>query len=222
MRPADGPFQRLLRPQSLGDLAPPLTSREHAPVLPSTLLGMELLLQRPALDLGAAARLLCADPGALLHLFGLIGEEFPDVAERPLQLTGCLASLSQQRLLHRLAAAPHSGYARQEYVRFAAHAAAVGRSAQTVAESLGLPGELALLAGVLHELGSLPVVLGWTGTACPTSSTLSFCDQLAQQYALPTDLRSALQDVHCERSTSVWTAVLAAAHDLLTHTLNTP
>lgn len=185
------------------------------PVLPGTLLGLELLLQRQAFDLGAARDLLCEDPGALLHLFAMVSEEHPDLMDRPTRLEDCIASLSAERLLRTLAQA---GAARREqagFIHFARHGAAVGRYAQAVAESLGLAREQALLVGTLHELGSLPAILGWSPFLPAERETVLRCEDLGRRHGLPRDLRIALDAVHRDLHPSVWTAVIAAAHDLL-------
>ncbi len=179
------------------------------PVLPVTLLGLELLCDRPAFDLRAATRLLREDPGAVLQLFASVAEEFPDAADRPTRLDSCLAALPRERLLpsltkvcggHRLPA------------RFANHAAAVARSAETVAGALGLPVEPARIVGLLHEVGHLPAMLGWGGwPAHPAMCS----DRLATAHGLPASLGQALNEVHRGERASLWTSVIAAAHELL-------
>ncbi len=217
MRPIHRISEDVLRPAPESDPSSQAAFPE-VPVLPSTLLGLELLLQRPAFDLAQAARLLGTDPGAVLHLFGMVAAEFPDETGRPVRLNECMANLSPRRLLGRLAGAPLAQRSRREHTQFAgfaAHAAEIGQSAQAVADSLGLPREQAFLVGLLHELGCLPPVLGWRGEPWRPVSAVLCCEQLARSYGLPDALRSALDDVHRERADSVWTAVIAAAHDLL-------
>ena len=196
-----------------GPLPPALPA---IPPLPSTLLGLELLLQHTAFDLTSGLHLLYEDPAAILHLFAFTAEDFPDDPDeqaRPIRLSDRLAAISPQRFLQALASARSTAAAHRqllELTRFAAHAAAVGRCAETVAQTLGLPAGQAHLVGLLHELGQLPAILG-----CPTADPALLNRQLARRYKLPTSLRLALGDVHTARNPSVWTAVIAAAHDLL-------
>ena len=81
-----------------------------------------------------------------------------------------------------------------------------------VAGTLGLAAEPARSAGLLHELGSVPGVLGWR--EWPGDAAVC-CDRLARAHGLPATFRRALGEVHCEARDSVWTAVIAAAHELL-------
>lgn len=181
------------------------------PVLPSTLLGLELLARRPAFDLRAATRLVRDDPGAVLQVFRLLAQDSLEETNPPMRLEEVVASLSRDRLLRALAGARVSQRT-SRFGAFAEHGAAVARSAEIVAGTLGLPAALARLVGLLHELGRAPAVLGWG--AWPADAVVC-CDRLARAHGLPATLRRALDEVHREARDSVWTAVIAAAHELL-------
>ena len=181
------------------------------PVLPTTLLGLELLLQRPALDLRAATRLVRDDPGAVLQLFRALAEEAPDETDLPMRLELCLARLPRERLLRLLEGARVSrGSAR--FARFTEHAARVARCAENVAGALGVAAEPTRLVALLHELGDAPAVLGWS--AWPADRTVC-CERLARAHGLPAAVRRALEEIHRSSQRSIWTAVIAAAHELL-------
>ncbi len=180
-------------------------------MLPSTLLGLELLAQRPAFDLRAATRLVRDDPGALLQVFRLLAQDSVKETDPPMRLEEVVASLSRDRLLRALAGARVSQRT-SRFGAFAEHSVAVARSAEMVAETLGLTAQSARLVGLLHELGQAPAVLGWS--AWPTEAAVC-CDRLARAHGLPATLRRALDEVHREARDSVWTAVIAAAHELL-------
>lgn len=189
-----------------------LAEVDAVPVLPSTLLGLELLAQRPAFDLRAAARLVRDDPGAVLAVFGARAEECTEGVARAVRLEECLASLSREHLLRALSGARCCRRSQVRFAVFVRHAVAVGRSAETVAAALGLPAEVARLVGLLHELGHAPELLGWSGWP-PDAARC--CDRLARAHGLPATLRQALDEVHGEQPGSVWGAVVRAAHELL-------
>ena len=188
------------------------------PVLPGTLLGLELMLFRPALNLSSVSRLLCADPGALLHLFATLAEEtgrLPD--DTPCRIEDCIASLPLDRLLERLIYAGAAHHDHAPVAAFARHAVAISRHAQLVAISLDLPAEQATQVGLLHELGTLPWTLGWTSVPpTPAQAALS-CEQLSLEYSLPAWLRHTLANLHHRAQHTVWTAVIDAAHELASH-----
>lgn len=182
------------------------------PVLPVTLLGLELLCDRPAFELRAATRLLRDDPGAVLQMFAIVAEEFPNAADRPTRLDGCLAALPRERLLRSLAEVRGGHRPPARFAAFASHAAAVARSTETVAGALGLPAEPARIVGLLHEVGHLPAMFGWSGW--PANPAMC-SDRLATAHNLPAVLAQALNEVHRGDTASLWTSVVAAAHELL-------
>lgn len=184
---------------------------ESFPVLPSTLLGLELLCRRPAFDLRAATRLVRDDPGAVLRLFRALAHDVSVEADLPRRLEDGLASLSRERLLRALAEG-HADRGSSRIAAFTEHAIAVARCAEMVAGTLGLAAEPVRLVGLLHELGHAPAVLGWS--AWPANAAVC-CGHLARAHGLPGTLRRALDEVHREARDSVWTAVVAAAHELL-------
>lgn len=184
---------------------------EGIPVLPTTLLGLELLSKRSAFDLHAATRIVRGDLGAVLQLFRLLAQDSSDQTDPPMRLETSLASLPRKHLLQALAKARPSRR-RSRFAAFAEHAAAVAKYAEMVAGTLGLAAEPARLVGLLHELGHVPAALGWN--AWPADAAVC-CDRLARAHGLPATLRNALNEVHREAPDSVWTAVVAAAHELL-------
>lgn len=189
-------------------------SLPHVPVMPATLLSLEMLLHYPSLDLRKVSRLLREDPGALLHLFAVVAEESALLADSPARIEDYIASLPLDRLLRRLVAAgsPHRDHA--SLSAFAMHAVTIGFHAQQVALSLDLSGEQATLVGTLHELGFLPSVLRWQPVPSTPGQAATCCEQLCLQYSLPAWLSAALVAVHRHSSDSMWTAVSAAAHEL--------
>ena len=182
----------------------------RVPVLPRTVLGLELLLAAGPLDLRAAGALLREDPGALLQLFRLLAEEYPEVETRPKRLEEWVAGLPMRRLLRRLAKASVAAGEPGRMEAFARHAAEIGRGAESVAETLGIGREQAWAVGMLHELGRLPRL----APRVLPGETTHWCAELARQYRLPSALCAALEEVHRESAGSVWWAVVAAAHDL--------
>ncbi len=186
----------------------------RVPVMPATLLSLEMLLHYPSLDLRKVSRLLREDPGALLHLFAVVAEEGAALSDPPARIENYIASLPLERLLKRLvtAGSPHRDHT--SLSTFALHAVTIGFHAQQVAASLDLPGEQAMLVGTLHELGFLPWALGWQAMPGTAGQAATCCEQLCLQYSLPVWLSAALIALHRHASDSMWTAISAAAHEL--------
>ena len=203
----------------LADTPPTLhaSPTRQVPVLPGTLLRLELMLFQPSLNLRGVSHLLCADPGALLHLFAAVSEEIGRLPDPPCRIEDCIAALPLDRLLDRLVSAGAAHHDHAPVVAFARHAVAISRHAQLVATSLDLPAEQAALVGLLHELGTLPWTLGWIAIPPTPAQTALSADQLCLDYSLPPWLRHTLANLHHRSQDTLWTAVIDAAHELAQH-----
>ena len=69
---------------------------------PATLLGLELLLQEPVVDLGSVVSLLHADVAAALRVAQLAAREVEPEHKAPVRLAECIANLDLSRLLKEL------------------------------------------------------------------------------------------------------------------------
>ncbi len=66
---------------------------DEVPVMSATVLGLEMLLYEPCIDLRMASELILSDVGATIKILRLIGKEYEFAAERPSRMGDCLASL---------------------------------------------------------------------------------------------------------------------------------
>ena len=207
-----------LRPSQLS-LVRPRAEQLHAPtarlpVLASTQLYLRLLLQGNVFDLAAAADVVGRDPCAVLRMFALVAEEFPDTANRPQRLEDCLAGVGRVELWHALSEPASDREEQRRAILFAGNAFTLAHYARAAAVSLGLGGDQAFLLGLLHAIGSLPAVLGRTHPVRSAEASVQVATEIAVTYHLPPSLCRALAAVHRQEPGSVWVAVLAAAHDL--------
>ena len=69
---------------------------------PATLLGLELLLQEPVVDLGSVVSLLHADVPAAMRVAQLAAREVEPEHKVPVRLAECIANLDLSRLLKEL------------------------------------------------------------------------------------------------------------------------
>lgn len=203
---------------SAGAYSDPVSWR--APVLPSTLLCLQMLLTQPCLDLRAATNLLRRDPGAVLRLYALVAEECPDCADRPERLEDCIASVGISELARALQTgsegaaedAAHRHHA--QLMHFAQHALAIAEYAEMVAASLALCEDRAYLVGLLHALGGLPARLELGTQQDGGLDAVAVARHWTQSHSVPSGLCHAIDEVHRELPDSVWVAMVRAAHDL--------
>lgn len=186
---------------------------DEVPIMPSTVLGLEMLLQEPSIDLQAISDLVLSDVGATIHTLRLIGREYESVSEPPSRMGDCIAGLDMARWFETISTLaltcdPANAAATALWRR----CQLLGQYTQLVAESMGgIHPEDAYLVGLLHEIGAIPKVLGWSEN---TSEVKELSTMLLLEEALPPFVLSALQCEEDSNSCSVWKTVLSTAQDL--------
>lgn len=186
---------------------------DDVPVMLATVLGLDLLLREPCIDLRKASDLVLSDVGATLQVLRLIGKEFDFARGGPSRMGDCLASLDVDAWFGAMAARAFvSDSEHKATTALWKHCRLVAQYAQLVAESLnGVCPEDAYLVGLLHEAGSIPSLLGWT---MDESNAAGSDAQLAMEGSLPLFVLAAMRSVNdlCHKST--WKLILTAAHEL--------
>ena len=128
-----------------------------------TVLGLELLLREPCLDLRMVSEIVLSDVGATIRILGLVGREGDLGAGQPRRMGECLASLDVGVWFNVISARTFASD--REHSKMTAvwkHCRLVAQYAQLVAESLeGISADEAYLVGLLHEIGAIATVLEW-------------------------------------------------------------
>jgi hypothetical protein len=178
-----------------------------------TVLGLELLLREPCLDLQLASEIVLSDVGATIQILGLVGREDDYVDGQPRRMGDCLASLD--------AGVWFSAISSRTFVCDCEHSAMtaiwkhcrlVAQYAQLVAESLdGISADDAYLVGLLHEIEAIATALGWP------NGNPGIRDQaalLAIERTLPLFVLAAMRSVNDACISPTWRFILDAAHEL--------
>ena len=66
---------------------------DEVPVMSATVLGLDMILQEPYVDLRSVSDLILSDVGATIQILRLIRREYDFAADRPSRIGECLASL---------------------------------------------------------------------------------------------------------------------------------
>lgn len=207
---------RTVRPNALRIPGDPIDNFPNVPVLPETLLMMELRSHEFSVDLQEMSQLVLGDLGAVLQILRLVAREYEDAAERPTRIEDCISALGMQACLKAAAQQTilsdmrHSGV-----LELWAHAREIAQACRTVAASVGrVQPEEAYLVGLTHALGSLPDLLGWqrpipgckrwehAGTRLAECWSLPLC---VQEFAIAWD-RSDLDNP--------WVEIVRVAHQV--------
>jgi HD-like signal output (HDOD) protein len=211
---------------------PPIPSKpENLPGVPAlfaTRLQLELLLQEPAVDLGAVTAVILADPGATIELFRLAGREWMPGEERAERVEDALAVLPLSSCYQVISGTGGQGAGLAGWSAAWEHARRIATGMRRAAELEDIPHpEQAYLVGLLHELGSLPALLDRVVLAPPSSTAAAghgprrrlakpetLGSLLAEEWNFPPFLVRALRDIEEGSPRSPWARLLADAHRL--------
>lgn len=186
---------------------------DDVPVMPATVLGLEMLLYEPCIDLRKASELVLSDIGATIQTLRLIGRDYDLATELPYRMGDCIASLDLGTWFGAMSARRVAFEGRHSAATaFWKHGRLIAQYAQLVAESLDrISPEDAYLVGLLHEVGAIPKVLGWP------DGVSGACDPVALsalEGSLPLFVLAALRSVNDRCLSSTWRFILNAAHEL--------
>jgi hypothetical protein len=186
---------------------------DYVPVMSATVLGLEMILHEPHIDLSMASELVLSDIGATIKTFHMIGREYDFAEDRPNRIVDCLASLDVTAWFNAICSRlipcdeQHS-----KTTAVWKHCRRVALYAQLVADSLDrIPSEDAYLVGLLHGFGSLPLILRWQDGDSDAGGADSL---VAMERALPPFVLAALRSVRESDPSSDWRFILTAAHEL--------
>ena len=186
---------------------------DEVPVMSATVLGLEILLHEPCIDLRMVSELVLSDVGATIQILRLVGREYEFATEHPCRMGDCLASLDAGTWFDAISA--RTFCCDREHTATSLlwnHSRLVAQYAQLVAESLdGISPEEAYLVGLLHEIEAIPNVLNWPNEGPGSKESAAL---LAMEGSLPLFVLSALRSMKDDCSTSRWKVILTAAHEL--------
>lgn len=186
---------------------------DDVPAMSATVLGLEMLLQNPYIDLRMATELVLSDVGATIQILRLIGREYDFPGERPSRMGDCLAGLDVSTWFGAISA--RTFVCDRKHAATTAvwrHCRLVAQYAQLVAESLDdVSPEDAYLVGLLHGIGDIPAALGWPecGRGGKDTGALS-----AMEGTLPLFVLAAIRSMNDSTASPAWRFILTAAHEL--------
>jgi hypothetical protein len=186
---------------------------DDVPVMSATVLGLEMLLQNPYIDLRMASDLVLSDVGATIQILRLIGKEYDFAGDRPSRMGDCIASLDVDAWFGAICAHTFAND-RQHSATTAVwkHCRLVAQYAQLVAESLDdISPEDAYLVGLLHGIGDIPEALGWPNSGRGNRDTGAL---FAMEGTLPLFVLAAIRSMHDSTSSPAWRFILNTAHEL--------
>jgi len=184
------------------------------PVLPETLLLLELEAQEHSIDLRRVTELVLSDLGATLQILRLAGREHACVEFRPSRIEDCIVDLGLDVCMQALSANTVSRHAGQDAVAETwAHCREIAMYSRQIAEeSEDVDPDEAYLTGLLHAIGLLPAVLGWAASKHGVSDFSLAGFKLAKKWSLAPFVVKFLGEVNEERCTTPLPEIVREAH----------
>jgi len=187
------------------------------PVMPETLLLMDLSAQEESVDLEKMTLVVLSDPGATIQIFRLAARERAFGEERPNRMEDCISALGVQACVEAVSRRTISrAKDKPVIVQAWSHARETAENCKVIAEELAEnvgPNE-AYLTGLLHELGSLPTILEWEPTAAVSSDPVFAGLKLAEEWFLPQCVVDYFSELLNLKAADQWTGILRQAHKM--------
>jgi hypothetical protein len=189
------------------------------PVMPETLLLMELGMHEFAVDLSEMSQLALSDLGATLQILRLAGWECGGGEARPVRMEDCISTLGLQACLKAAARRTVLCDLRCRAVfETWAHAREIALLCKTLAEETNgsIRPEEAYLAGLCHVIGLLPEMLGWERGELAGKSWAELGLKLSEQWCLPACIAEFFAEMQQPRGGTRWSGLIRKAHQKAT------
>jgi HD-like signal output (HDOD) protein len=196
------------------EFAANLSDFPDLPVLPETLLLLELKLHEPCVDLREMSQLVLGDLGAALQIMRLAGREYGNADGRPARIEDCIADLGLEACLDAVSAKTVTRDSYHAITETWAHCREIAEYARLVAEEMPeINPEEAYLVGLLHTIGSLPAVLGWNWRESGAVDDTLAGFRMARRWSLPRCVMEFFCEMHLPGYATRWMPVVEAAHE---------
>lgn len=198
-------LSRLEREQDLPDV----------PVMPETLLLMELMMRERTVDLGDLSQLVLGDLGAAIQIMRLAGSDESLADARPARIEDCISGLGLEACLDAVSKQTLKRSARHPGMNAMwVHAREIAEICRALAEEnpFSANPEEAYLVGLFHAIGSLPAVLGWDcATYLSDDSELAGL-RMAQAWSLPHCVVDYFSELRPLSNGNRWRRLIERAH----------
>lgn len=191
----------------------------QVPVLPETLLVMDLQRDTESVDLRGFSEAVLSDLGATILILRLIGEEYGDSDGRPERIEDCISDLGIEACMRSAMEGMRTETAAyDDIIEMWGHSTEIAKHCHRLAdEEYGINPAQAYLAGLLHDIGALPGVLGWGRKDIAGDYALSAL-KMAVRWSFPVFLKDYFYEAYLPGKNREWTAMMSAAHDAANRT----
>ena len=187
------------------------------PVMPETLLLMDLGAREKPVDLGEMTQVVLSDPGATIQVLRLAGRERAFGEERATRIEDCISVLGVLACVEAVSRRTVSrAKDKPGIVKCWLHAKEIAENCQRLAQEMAAsvnPND-AYLTGLLHELGALPAILNWERATTLSSDPDLVGLKLADEWFLPQCVLDYFSELENPRAGNRWTGIVQRAHEI--------
>jgi hypothetical protein len=183
------------------------------PVLPETMLFLDLMIQEPCVNLHKVSQLVLADLGATLQVLRLAAREYGNAEGRPIRMEDCISDLGLQECLEAISRKmlPRDE-SQHEIAQLWAHAREIAHQAKLIAEETAdVNPDEAYLCGLLHVIGLLPPLLRWRKTGSADGLLVGL--MLSKRWCLPHCVIEYFSEIHPAGCVTRLPGVIHRAHE---------
>ena len=190
-----------------------LSDLPAVPVMPETLLLLDVETQEHSVDLRRISQLVLGDLGATIQILRLAGREYGD-AEGPSRIEDCISDLGIRACMEAMSEQVSLRDSHHDLIaRLWAHSREIAQYAKLVAEEMpDVNPEQAYLIGLLHAIESLPAVLGWGLSETRMFDNALTGLKMVREWSFPRFVVESLDDQHPAGRTNRWAEILGTAH----------
>ncbi len=187
------------------------------PVLPETLLLMEFCSNGSSIDLHEMTQFVLGDLGATIQVIRQAGQECSFAEDRPNRIEDYISTLGVHSFLEAASRQTVTRCMNKPAILKAwLHARAIAENCKSAAEEIpwDLNPDEAYLAGLLHELGTLPAILGWDPALALSCDPDLAGLRLAEAWSLPRCVVEYFREIRNLKGTNRWTGLVRRAHEM--------
>jgi HD-like signal output (HDOD) protein len=187
------------------------------PVLPETLLCMELSTFAASIHLNDLADLVLGDLGATIQIIRAANRECSAIEGRFNRVEDCISSLGVDGCFEAIARESSAGDGERWEIKQAwQHARDIAWKMKSLAEELGseVNSGDAYLVGLLHELDQLPVLLLWQSAIGFSSDSEPSGLALARAWSLPECILEYFLEMQDSSKTGRWSEMVRKVHGM--------
>jgi HD-like signal output (HDOD) protein len=186
--------------------------------MPETLLQMELSAHQHSIDLQRITQIVLSDPGATIQIMGMAGQESSIGEERLTRMEDFISALGVQACIEGVSCRIANRSLNRPAIQQAwSHSKQIAERCRCIAEeptAQAVSPNEAFLAGLLHEIGSFPILFEWEsalGLSCnPEIAGL----ELAKAWRLPQCVCEYFSEPWHPSRTTPWSGIVQRAHKL--------